>query len=150
MCKLSEGVVPTPPLISEPSPIKWLISNLSSDTNQWYQLVPIRMAQIPRYHVNMFAVRAYLIPNYKGLVGWYPPLAENSRNHDKRAPKSTYGCRPCKGSLQFSPDVLPSKIGIGPILQCTAKARAGNGRHKGTGGENRETNDKSRKGKQFC
>jgi hypothetical protein len=36
MCKLSEGVVPTPPLISETSPIKGLISDLSNDTNPNY------------------------------------------------------------------------------------------------------------------
>ena len=33
MCKPSEGVVPSPPLVSEPLPIKGLITDLSSDTN---------------------------------------------------------------------------------------------------------------------
>jgi hypothetical protein len=38
MCKLSEGVVPTRPLISEPLPINGFISDLSSDTNPNYAM----------------------------------------------------------------------------------------------------------------
>ena len=38
MCKLSEGVVPTRPLITEPPPANGLISDLSSDTNPNYAI----------------------------------------------------------------------------------------------------------------
>ena len=38
MCKLSKEVVTTPPLSSEPPPIKGLISDLSSDTNPNYAI----------------------------------------------------------------------------------------------------------------
>uniref|UniRef100_A0A673XVJ1 Uncharacterized protein n=1 Tax=Salmo trutta TaxID=8032 RepID=A0A673XVJ1_SALTR len=38
MCKLSEGVVPTRPLISEPPPVNGLISDLSSDNNPNYAI----------------------------------------------------------------------------------------------------------------
>ena len=38
MCKLSEGVVPTRPLISEPPTANGLISDLSSDTNPNYAI----------------------------------------------------------------------------------------------------------------
>uniref|UniRef100_A0A673YRT8 Uncharacterized protein n=1 Tax=Salmo trutta TaxID=8032 RepID=A0A673YRT8_SALTR len=38
MCKLSEGVVPTRPLISEPPPVTGLISDLSSDNNPNYAI----------------------------------------------------------------------------------------------------------------
>ena len=38
MCKLSEGVVPTRLLISEPPPANGLISDLSSDTNPNYAI----------------------------------------------------------------------------------------------------------------